>query len=67
MTFEVHAYAAARSARTQRRRASQVTVTRVVPALWDHALRAANGDGSRITIISTTEVIITNKGRGQQR
>ena len=65
MTLEVHAYAAARRGRPagSRNRNGPVIVITVNRALWQHALRAANGDGSRIQIVNETTVIVRNKGR----
>jgi len=65
MTFEVHAYAAARRPERQRRRSGPVTVMRVNPALWEAALRAAEGDARRLMIVSATTVIVTNNGDRQ--
>lgn len=60
MTFEVHAYAAAKRPERQRPRSGPVTVIRVMPELWAHALRTADGDAHRIQIIDSTTVIVHN-------
>jgi hypothetical protein len=64
--FEVHSYAAARNATlSNARRSGPVSVTRVSAELLAAALVAADGDYRRIQILSATEVLITNQGRGR--
>jgi hypothetical protein len=61
--FQVHSYAAVKPARSLKRRNSNLRVFKVNPELWEWAVIAADGDYSRIEIVSETEVIITNRGR----
>lgn len=61
--FYVHGLAAMKQQRRKPRRAEPVTVIKVLPIIWEHAMQAANGDGTRIKIISATEVLVTNRSR----
>jgi hypothetical protein len=64
--FKVHGLAcAAPPARSLKRRNSELGVLKVVPELWEWAVLAADGDYSRIEIVSETEVIICNHSRGK--
>jgi hypothetical protein len=61
--FRLTAYAAARAPERPRRRGNPVSVIRVLPAVWEHALRLADGDAGRIRIISASAVLVVNNRR----
>jgi hypothetical protein len=63
--FQVHSLAAVKPERPLKRRNNELTVLKVVPELWEWAVLAAEGDYSRIQIVSETEVIIRNHSRGK--
>ena len=56
--YRVHGYAAARTRTGRRVKPSPVVTLTVDRRVWREALRVAEGDVSRITIVSATRVVV---------
>jgi len=61
--FRVHSFAAAARQHRSSARSGPVLVTRVHPRVWATAIELANGDTSRIRVISPTTVVVRNNNR----
>ena len=56
----IHTYATGKYPRTHRKPYRPVTILRVNPLVWAHAIRLAHGDGRRIQITGPDSVIVWN-------
>jgi hypothetical protein len=61
--FRLHEYAAAKRRPRGAQRNGPVTVTRVWPVVMAEVLRLADGDRSRLRVLSATEVLVCNGPR----
>ncbi len=49
-----------------RREPAHVTVRRAAPGAWRQALKAADGDAGRLTILDDGSVLVTNTSRSRR-
>jgi hypothetical protein len=58
--YRLHGYAAARGRSSRRPKPAPVTTVRVSPVVMTEALRLAEGDAARLSILSATTVLVRN-------
>ncbi len=64
--YRLHGRAALRIRHPGKQRNGPVTTTHVSPAAWVTALGLADGDRSRLRVISATTVVVVNRGSGRR-